>query len=69
MLLGPRHCRSHLGLCRLCDASPHRLGQTPIAKQCPNPYRIEQLYKSFDVPGQVIKGLPFYEVMANKAEG
>ncbi len=27
------------------------------------------LYKSFDVPGQVIKGLPFYEVMANKAEG
>ncbi|TBC13024.1 ATP-binding protein [Rhizobium ruizarguesonis] len=27
------------------------------------------LYKSFDVPGQVIKGLPFYELMANKAEG
>lgn len=27
------------------------------------------LYKSFDVPGQVIKGLPFYELVANKAEG
>ncbi|AGB43390.1 hypothetical protein Mesau_00906 [Mesorhizobium australicum WSM2073] len=27
------------------------------------------LYKSFDVPGQVIKGLPFYELMASKAEG
>jgi hypothetical protein len=27
------------------------------------------LYKSFDVPGQVIKGLPFYELMANKAAG
>ncbi len=27
------------------------------------------LYKSFDVPGQVIKGLPFYELMAVKAEG
>jgi len=27
------------------------------------------LYKSFDVPGQVVKGLPFYELMANKAEG
>ncbi|PCK78489.1 hypothetical protein [Rhizobium sophoriradicis] len=25
------------------------------------------LYKSFDVPGQVIKGLPFYELVANKA--
>ncbi|WP_245455299.1 type IV secretory system conjugative DNA transfer family protein [Mesorhizobium sp. M4B.F.Ca.ET.058.02.1.1] len=24
------------------------------------------LYKSFDVPGQVIKGLPFYELMASK---
>lgn len=27
------------------------------------------LYKSFDVAGQAIKGLPFYELMANRAKG
>ena len=27
------------------------------------------LYKSFDGPGQIIKGLPFYELMANNAKG
>jgi hypothetical protein len=26
------------------------------------------LYKSFDIPGQIIKGLPFYELMASRTE-
>lgn len=27
------------------------------------------LYKSFDVPGEVVRGLPFFELMARRKDG